>query len=524
MEHSVRLARFVTITFEKAANAGPAQNLCGTLAATLAGNAPAVGTGTWSLSGGPGTVIFTPNANTPGATATVSTYGSYTFKWTIANGAFCTTNQNVAVTFEKAANAGPAQNLCSTLAATLAGNAPAVGTGTWSLSGGGPGTVIFTPNANTPGATATVSTYGSYTFKWTIANGAFCTTNQNVAITFEKAANSGPAQNLCSTLAATLAGNAPAVGTGTWSLSAGPGTVIFTPNANTPGATATVSTYGSYTFKWTIANGAFCSTNQDVTITYEKAANAGPAQNLCSTLAATLAGNAPAVGTGTWSLSGGPGTVIFTPNANTPGATATVSTYGSYTFKWTIANGAFCTTNQDVTITYEKAANAGPAQNLCGTLAATLAGNAPAVGTGTWTLVSGPAGGTVAFTATANTPAATATVNLYGTYVFKWTIANGAFCSTNQDVTITYEKAANAGPAQNLCGTLAATLAGKRSCRRDRYVDISKRTSRRDGSLYSYGQHSRSNSNSKSLWYICVQMGNSKRSILQYKPGCDDHL
>ena len=200
-------------------------------------------------------------------------------------------------------------------------------------------------------------------------------------------------------------------------------------------------------FKWTIANGAFCSTNQDVTITYEKAANAGPAQNLCSTLAATLAGNAPAVGTGTWTLVSGPagGTVVFTATASTPAATATVNLYGIYVFKWTIANGAFCSTNQDVTITYEKAANAGPAQNLCGTLAATLAGNAPAVGTGTWTLVSGPVGGTVAFTATANTPAATATVNVYGTYVFKWTIANGAFCSTNQNVTITYEKAANAG-------------------------------------------------------------------------------
>jgi hypothetical protein len=447
----------VAITYEVAASAGPAQNLCSTLAATLAGNTPAVGTGTWTLVSGPGTVAFTPTANTPGALATVSAYGSYVFKWTINNGAFCTTNQNVAITYEVAASAGPAQNLCSTLAATLAGNTPAVGTGTWTLVSG-PGTVAFTPTANTPGALATVSAYGSYVFKWTINNGAFCTTNQNVAITYEVAASAGPAQNLCSTLAATLAGNTPAVGTGTWTLVSGPGTVAFTPTANTPGALATVSTYGSYVFKWTINNGAFCTTNQNVAITYEVAASAGPAQNLCSTLAATLAGNTPAVGTGTWTLVSGPGTVAFTPTANTPGALATVSTYGSYVFKWTINNGAFCTTNQNVAITYEVAASAGPAQNLCSTLAATLAGNTPAVGTGTWTLVSGP--GTVAFTPTANTPGALATVSAYGSYVFKWTINNGAFCTTNQNVAITYEVAASAGPAQNLCSTLAATLAG----------------------------------------------------------------
>jgi len=110
--------------------------------------------------------------------------------------------------------------------------------------------------------------YGSYVFRWTIANGAFCTTNQTVAITYERAANAGPAQDLCGILIATLAGNAAAVGTGTWTLSSGPGTVAFAPNANTAGATATVSVYGTYVFTWTINNGAFCSTNQNVTIKY----------------------------------------------------------------------------------------------------------------------------------------------------------------------------------------------------------------------------------------------------------------
>ncbi len=447
----------VSVLYERTATAGPPQNKCNSLTVLLAGNTPAVGTGTWSLVSGPGTVSFAPNINTPGATATVSTYGTYEFKWTLANGTFCSTDNNVIHTFEVAANAGPAQNLCGTLAAVMAGNTPAVGTGTWTFVSG-PGTVNFTPNANTPGATATVSTHGTYVFKWTVNNSTFCSTNQNVTIKYEKQANAGPDQNLCNLLVATLSGNAAAVGTGTWTKVSGPGTVTFAANANTPGATATVSQYGTYEFKWTLANGAFCSTDDNVVVTYERAANAGPAQNLCGTASAVLAGNTPAVGTGTWTFVSGPGTVNFTPDANTPGATATVSNYGSYVFRWTIANGTYCSTNSTVSIKYERAADAGSAQNLCGVLTTLLAGNNPAIGTGQWTKVSGP--GAAVFTPGAGIPGATVTVDTYGSYVFRWTVNNGAFCTTNSTVAVTFERTANAGPAQDLCNTLLATMAG----------------------------------------------------------------
>ena len=89
---------------------------------------------------------------------------------------------------------------------------------------------------------------------------------------------------------------------GTWTKVSGPGTVTFVPNANTPNTTATVSVYGSYELKWTIANGIFCSSSDNVTFIFEHAANAGPDQHLCNTFTATLAGNAPVSGTGTWSL------------------------------------------------------------------------------------------------------------------------------------------------------------------------------------------------------------------------------
>ncbi|MEI8047538.1 MAG: hypothetical protein WCI92_09180, partial [Bacteroidota bacterium] len=101
-------------------------------------------------------------------------------------------------------------------------------------------------------------------------------------------------------------------------------------------------------------------------------------------------------------------------------------------------------------------AAAGSDQSVCGTLAATLAGNTPTVGTGTWTFVSGP--GTIAFS-DANSATSTATASVYGTYVIRWTIANGTCTPSTDDVTVDYLQTptiAAAGSDQSVCGTLAA--------------------------------------------------------------------
>jgi titin len=77
-------------------------------------------------------------------------------------------------------------------------------------------------------------------------------------------------------------------------------------------------------------------------------------------------------------------------------------------------------------------ANAGPDQSFCETSTATLAGNAPTVGTGNWQLVSGSA------TITAPSNPTTTVTNLgYGANVFRWTITSGACSSSTDDVVIT---------------------------------------------------------------------------------------
>jgi gliding motility-associated-like protein len=74
------------------------------------------------------------------------------------------------------------------------------------------------------------------------------------------------------------------------------------------------------------------------------------------------------------------------------------------------------------------AANAGADQSLCNTPTATLAGNTPTNGTGTWTQVSGS---TVSFT-DAHSPTSTITGLSAGTFSFVWTISNGV-CSSSSD-------------------------------------------------------------------------------------------
>ena len=58
--------------------------------------------------------------------------------------------------------------------------------------------------------------------------------------------------------------------------------------------------------------------------------------------------------------------------------------------QWTISNGVCTASSSTVTVQFDKApttANANIDQTICGT-SATLAGNAPTVGAGAWTIIS----------------------------------------------------------------------------------------------------------------------------------------
>ncbi|MBF4488219.1 PKD-like domain-containing protein, partial [Flavobacterium sp. CSZ] len=75
--------------------------------------------------------------------------------------------------------------------------------------------------------------------------------------------------------------------------------------------------------------------------------------------------------------------------------------------------------------------NAGPDQTLSGS-SFTLAANAPTVGTGAWSIVSGPSSLLGQFV-NINSPTTVFNRATAGTYVLRWTISNGSVCSTSTD-------------------------------------------------------------------------------------------
>lgn len=77
-------------------------------------------------------------------------------------------------------------------------------------------------------------------------------------------------------------------------------------------------------------------------------AAAGPDQSLACATTATLAGNTPTYGTGTWTVQSGTAT-ITSPNSPTSGVTGLV-VGGSATLRWTISNGHCGSTFDDVII------------------------------------------------------------------------------------------------------------------------------------------------------------------------------
>ena len=290
-----------------------------------------------------------------------------------------------------AAAAGSDQTLCST-SATLAGNAPTTGIGTWTIVSGAGGSFV---NANSPTTVFNGVTGTTYVLRWTISNGVCPSTSDDVQITFNTpptVATAGPDQTLCST-SATLAGNTPATGTGQWTIVSGAGG-SFALDTN-PTTTIYWNTRHHLCFTMDDLQWSMYTEFDQVTIKLDAnplpAAAAGTDQTLCST-SATLAGNTPTTGIGTWTVVSGAGGSFV--NANSPTTVFNGVTGTTYILRWTISNGVCPSTSDDVQITFDTpptVATAGPDQTLCST-SATLAGNTPYPGTGQWTIVSGAGG------------------------------------------------------------------------------------------------------------------------------------
>ncbi len=394
------------------AAAGPDQDICA-FNTTFSGNTPATGTGTWTQLTGTQTATIT-NVNDPNSAVSIGSFGggtefqTYTFEWSTALGGCATSVDTVQITFYRDPtnpNAGPDQDICG-LTTTMSANNINRGTGQWVQTGGpaaNPGfSSVFDRNATLDVST---SGYGVYTFDWTASNPPCATETNEIVVTFEQDPtnpDAGPDDTtVCNSLNYTMQGNAITVGTGTWSKVSGPGGAITFPDANDENTTITLPTYGTFVLRWTASNGTICpDETDDVTITAFQTptvANAGNDSTHCG-LNINLYGNTPTVGQGLWQWTGGPAGTVFADDTD-PNTLATVPTATVYQYTWNISNGNCPTSSDPILITYGPPAdnaNAGVDDSVCSSEQITLNANdptpAPSLGTGTWTIIDGPAG------------------------------------------------------------------------------------------------------------------------------------
>ncbi len=302
---------------------------------------------------------------------------------------------------------------------------------------------------------------GTYTITLAVINpcGSF-TTNKTVIIKKPPTVAVTNIPNACGTVTinptATVDACSPLAPTYAWTFQGGvpatattlnPGSVIF-------------SGVGTHIVSLSVTNECGTITNStQFTIDTVSTADAGPVQNLCGTTV-TMAAVAPVIGTGTWTQVSGPNTATIT-TASSPNTTITGMIPGTYVFRWTIVN-VNCTSISDVTIVIVAGptpAVAGPNQDLCLVTSTTMAANTPVIGTGLWTLVSGPPGSVIT---TPVSPTTTVTGLMPGVYIFNWTtsFSNCTPSSSNVQVTVfDNPSVSNAGTNQVICASIA-TLSG----------------------------------------------------------------
>lgn len=294
-----------------------------------------------------------------------------------------------------------------------------------------------------------ISTNGSYTYKWTTITSCG-TTSANVVITktTTPASAAGTDIIMCMPNNTVLGANFPSVGTGIWSILTATGTGVSTSstqfsNVNNESAIFTPAAAGSYTLQWSISLSG-CSTNTDVVVITANAgpnvANAGTSNTICAGTSVAMAANGYTTGiTGAWAVVSGPSTLttqFAAPTSSVSNFTPTGGA-GTYVLSWTLTRTTGgCTSVSTKTVIVNPApttASAGADQSVCTT--ATLTANTPAVGTGSWTVVSGTGGGT--FSSTTDPVGTFAPTNINTAITIRWTISSPGCTSSFDDVVIT---------------------------------------------------------------------------------------
>ena len=410
------------------ANAGGDKILCGD-SIDLAASLPQEGSAVWTIQNG--SAIIDDDLS-PTTKVTDLGIGINVFRWTVTkNGCVQYDEVTVKNSFIEAI-VGDDQVLCDETT-VLEANNPLEGTGTWSILGGS-GSANF-DDLHEPDTRVTDLDKGVNTLRWTIEND-ICISFDDVVITnnLPTEAFAGADRALCSDNT-TLAGNTPITGIGEWSILSGSANIISPDN---PTSNVTNLDYGVNTLRWTITNNG-CTSTDEVVIANNStiASDAGIDQAIC-TDSTVLYGNEPPFGTGQWYVYSG--SAVFENNYEYNSKITDIG-QGQNILRWSITNGE-CSSVDEVIITNNSptVAIAGDDQIICGATTNLLA-NVPSIGTGEWSLVSGAAMFTEAFS-----NSTTVTGINPGNNTLRWTITNNG-CSSSDELVITNDlpKEANAG-------------------------------------------------------------------------------
>jgi len=194
-------------------------------------------------------------------------------------------------------------------------------------------------------------------------------------------------------------------------------------------------------------------------------ADAGISQMLCNSDFATLVGNSPGTGTGSWTLVSGPNVPTISPSTgNISFASGLIASATPYIFGYSINIGSCSTTDTMRVINYAPTTPsfAGIDQNFCtgtGNLTATLAGSTPVNGKGLWTQLAGPTSATIQDAAN---PTTDVSGLIGGTYTFEWLITNGV-CQPNADavnIIVSNAVVADAGTDLSTCESAPVQISG----------------------------------------------------------------
>jgi len=455
------------------ANAGSTDEVCSVTSYTLNGNNPVTGTGTWTEFNGPAGVTFS-NVNDPNATVSGLIPGNlYQFQWTIAvPGSSCPpTTSIVNITDDKApiggTTTGAPLEVCSGSNSgeiSLAGQYGTIVNWESSTDGGATWQTIANTNNTQHFSNLTQTTE----YRAVLHSSSVCTDVRSTPtiITVDTPpiqANAGPDDEVCSSTTYNLNGNSPTPGTGLWTVEGGPAGVTFS-DATSPNAIANGLIPGNtYQFKWTITGTASCPPTSDlVNITIDKAPIGGTTAGTNEVCSGSNGGSV--------TLSGQFGTVVrwesstnngstWTPIANIGVTEPYVNLTQTTEFRAILHNSSTCADvpSTATTITVDMPpiqADAGSDDEVCSAISYHLNGNNPGLGTGLWTVVSGPAGATFV---DATSPTTTVNGLIPGNvYQFQWTITGTASCPPTSDiVSITDDKAPIGGntttPTSEVC-------------------------------------------------------------------------